>query len=155
MIETILENIALGAWYGTLASLVSFLKDENLPVSWNVVFTQEFWQTFNITKFLKTVLVGMALGAVIKTEFYAPQIAGVLGVSTNNPTYLTVVATAPSMIVYAVDSVVKLIVRRTPLIHIYNKIKSFALAELKKWDALKQIVPVKSATPATPSPSTA
>ena len=149
VIEPILEGIAEGAWYGALASVISFLKDENLPVSWNVIFTQEFWSTFQPVKFLKTVLVGMALGAVVKGQFYAPQIAGAIGVSTTNPTYLAVVATAPSMVVYAVDSLVKLIVRRTPLMHVWNKVKAFALKELKRQEI------VKLATPSAPSPTKA
>lgn len=140
-----LEYIATGAFYGAEAALFGFLKSEELPISWKVLFSKDFWTKFDAVKALKTVLIGMVLGAWTNGTLYMPQIAEALNVTTSDPTYLAVLATVPSLIVFGVDAFVKFVVRRTPLVRVWNGIKAYALKILQ---AKEDLVKAAKETPA-------
>jgi hypothetical protein len=107
----ILKNIALGAFYGFQAAIFGYLKDENLPKSWSIVFTKAFWTKFSPVKAIKTIIIGAGLGAfgVVKTEYN-------LDIVTIN-FFNTIIVTGT-------DQLVKLIVRRTPIVKVWNAIKA-------------------------------
>lgn len=128
----ILKDVGIGAFYGGEAALLGYLKSEELPTSWKVLLSKEFWSTFDVTKALKTILIGILLGAFTQGKIYMPQVIEALGFSPSDPTFLAVMVTVPSLIVFAVDGLVKLVVRRTPLVKLWDKLKVFALKSLQK-----------------------
>lgn len=137
--------IATGAFYGAEAALFNFLKSEDLPISWKALFSKDFWTKFDVVKALKTVLIGMLLGAFTQGRIYMPQVIEALGFSPSDPTFIAIMATVPSLIVYGVDALVKLVVRRTPLMRVWNGIKAYALKTLQ---AKEDLVKAAKETPA-------
>lgn len=157
MIETILpilKSLALGAFFGGEAALIGFLKNEELPTSWKIILSKDFWNTFDVVKALKTVLVGMLMGVFTQGQMYMPQITEALNVNPSDPTLLVVIATVPSLIVYTVDQLIKLIVRRTPLVKLWDKLKVFALKSLQKQEEIVAKAKTLSEITKTPSDKT-
>lgn len=115
MYEEIIKGILYGAFYGGQAALFGYLKSEDLPLSWKVVFTKDFWAAFDPTKALKTVFLGMAMGALTQGQIY-----GLI------PTDPIIGNFANDVIVIGVDQLMKLIVRRTPLVRVWNALKEKA-----------------------------
>lgn len=101
-----------GAATGGLAALIGYMKQEELGISWKVVFTKKFWNTFDPIKALKTVIIGMIVGAISVTFGYTYNDLVDFGVMT--------------LIVYGVDALTKLIVRRTPIVRAWNWLKEKA-----------------------------
>lgn len=124
MIEEIIKNIALGAFYGTQAALFGYMKDENLPLSWTAVFTKKFWETFSPVKAFKTIVLGAFMGAfgtfsILNTEN-----------KWLDPTETLIIYNfAYSAIVMGVDQFIKFVVRRTPIVRAWNYLKA-------KWNSL-------------------
>lgn len=141
----ILLHIATGAFYGAEAALFGFLKSEELPTSWRALLTKAFWTKFDVVKALKTVLIGMLIGAWTNGSLYMPQIAEALNISVSDPMYLAVITTVPSLIVYAVDGIVKFVVRRTPLVRVWDAIKVYALKALQKQEEIVEKAKATSA----------
>lgn len=110
MFEETIKGICLGAFYGAQAALFGYLKDEDLPKSWSIVFTRKFWEGFSPVKAIKTVAIGCGLGAfgIVKTEYNLDPVT----INFFN-----------DVIVIGVDQLVKLIVRRTPIVRFWNAIK--------------------------------
>jgi len=115
MYEEIIKGILYGAFYGGQAALFGYLKSEDLPLSWKVVFTKDFWAAFDPIKALKTVFLGMAMGALTQGQIY-----GLI------PTDPIIGNFANDVIVIGVDQLMKLIVRRTPLVRVWNALKEKA-----------------------------
>lgn len=133
----VLKDIGIGAYYGALAALMGYLKSEDLPVSWKAILSKDFWSKFEVSKALKTVLIGLLLGAFTQGKIFMPQVMESLGFNPSDPTFLVVMATIPSLIVYAADQLVKLVVRRTPLVKLWDKLK---VSVLKLLQAQEDIV---------------
>jgi hypothetical protein len=98
---------------GGLAGLMGYMKQEELGTSWKVIFTRKFWERFEPTKALKTVLVSMITYGVAYTFGWIPSTVEEVGIMT--------------LIVYGVDALVKFIVRRTPISKAWNWLKTQAL----------------------------
>jgi hypothetical protein len=119
MYVEILKDIALGAFYGAQAALFGYLKSEDLPVSWTAIFKREFWAKFDPVKALKTVVLGGVLGAFTKGMTFVP--AGTFADPTEEAVFFNFANTA---IVMGVDQFMKFVVRRTPLIRMWNALKA-------------------------------
>ena len=98
---------------GGLAGLMGYMKQEELGESWKVIFTRKFWEKFEPTKALKTITVSVVVYGIAYAFEIQPQTLIDMGVMTT--------------IVYGADALVKLVVRRTPIVRIWNKIKEKAL----------------------------
>lgn len=125
MIEKIYA-IAIGALYGGEAALIGYLKSEDLPNGWKALLTKEFWATFDLPKAMKTVIFGAVLGAFIDFTEILPESW------KSDPSYPAYVAFVPSLIVLAAETVVKAIMRRTPLMRVWNGVKDAAISFLEK-----------------------
>jgi len=138
-----IQGIILGAFYGAQASLYTYLATENLPLSWQTILTKRFWETFQWTKFGKTMLVGMVFGALTTAYgFVSPgqwdfftQITGLpqipLGLILNF---------ANTGIVIGVDRLTKLVIRRTPLVRAWDKFKEWVFKILTAQAKAKAII---------------
>jgi len=94
-----------GALTGGVAALIGYMKERDLGLSWKVVLTRDFWERFDPVVALKTVLIGMIVGAFISKGVTQDVLAD-FGLMT--------------LITYGVDGLVKLIVRRTPIVRAWN-----------------------------------
>jgi hypothetical protein len=125
MFEDILVDVAKGAFYGAEASLIGYLKSEDLPEGWKALLTKDFWSRFDVAKALKTVLIGAIMGAFTKGTLFLPESI------TSSPDFVAVTLFVPSLIVLAAETVVKVIFRRTPLMRVWDGIKTKVLALLE------------------------
>jgi len=100
--------VGKGALTGGIAALVGYMKQEELEPSWKTVLTRDFWWAFDPVKALKTVLLGMIIGAFMAKGITQDVLAD-FGLMT--------------LITYGVDALVKLIVRRTPIVRAWNWLK--------------------------------
>jgi len=116
MYEDIIKGIALGAFYGAQAALIGYLKSDELEQSWRVVLTKKFWESFEPTKAIKTIVVGAAMGGFTQGQIY--------GIIPADP---IVSNFGYDIIVMGVDQFVKFIVRRTPLVRLWNALKEKVL----------------------------
>lgn len=98
---------------GGLAGLMGYMKDEELGESWKVIFTRKFWEKFEPTKAIKTILVSMIVYGIAYVMGWTPTTIAEVGILT--------------LVVYGVDALVKVIVRRTPLVRAWNWLKAQAL----------------------------
>lgn len=114
------------AAYGGLVALGGYLKSENLPNGWKIVFTKEFWNKFSPTKALKTVMVGIFLGAFTRGQIYLPIEI------TQSADFLAVSLFTNAVIVLGVETLIKIIVRRTPLMRAWNGLKDAAVSLLER-----------------------
>lgn len=101
---------------GGLAGLMGYMKMEELGNSWKVIFTRKFWEVFEPTKALKTILISMIVYGIAYVYGWTPAFVEGLTIMT--------------FIVYGVDALIKLIVRRTPLVRAWNWLKKKALGIL-------------------------
>jgi hypothetical protein len=140
-VQTVLTGIALGAVYGGEAAIMNYLTAEDLPVSWSSLLTAKFWENFSWTKFGKTILVGMMVGAVtngygfITASQWASFTAQTGIPAIPLPLIINFMST---LVVTGVDRLAKTLVRRTPLVHGWNGIKSRILKLLGDLDKVKQ-----------------
>jgi len=120
LVEEILKGILLGAFYGAQAALYGYLKSEELPISWSVIFTKKFWEKFSPEKALKTILLGMVFGAFTQgMQFLPPEMLA-------DPGTMIFINFMNTAIIMGVDQLMKLIVRRTPLVKAWNWLKEKA-----------------------------
>ena len=103
---------------GGLAGLMGYMKQEELGTSWKVIFTRKFWEKFQPTKALKTIIISVIVYGV---SYY-------FGVTPSSTFEEIGVMT---LIVYGVDALMKFIVRRTPIVTAWNKLKEKALQVFK------------------------
>ena len=115
MYEIMIKGILYGAFYGGQAALFGYLKSEDLPLSWKAVLTKDFWAAFDPVKALKTIFLGMAMGGLSQGTIY--------GLIPTDPITQNF---ANDTIVIGVDQLIKLIVRRTPLVKLWNALKKKA-----------------------------
>jgi hypothetical protein len=121
MYETIIVEILKGAFYGGQAALFGYMKSEELEKSWTVILTRKFWEKFDLVKALKTVILGGILGAFTRGFTFIPE--GTFPDPTSELIFLNFANTA---IVMGVDQFIKLIVRRTPIVRVWNWLKEKA-----------------------------
>lgn len=95
---------------GGLAGLLGYMKMEELGTGWKVIFTKKFWEVFKPTKAIKTILVSMIVYGIAYYFGWTPEFVEGLTIMT--------------LIVYGVDALVKFIVRRTPLVKVWNWLKT-------------------------------
>ena len=148
MYEEILKGLLLGTFYGAQAGLYGYLASEELPISWKVILTRKFWETFSWTKFGKTVLLGAIMGLVTTGYFkISPNMWGQFTEYTGIPQIpLSVILNfANTAVIMGVDKLAKLIVRRTPLAKAWNGLKARILKLLLTRDAIKKIIEENSA----------
>ena len=98
---------------GGLAGLMGYMKQEELGDSWKVIFTKKFWEKFNPVKASKTIIISVIVYGVIYVFGGTPTTLEEIGVMT--------------LVVYGVDALMKLIVRRTPIVRAWNWLKEQAL----------------------------
>jgi hypothetical protein len=108
------KTLGLGIFFGLQAALYGYLKSEDLPVSWQAIFTRAFWDKFDPIKALKTTLLGGVIGF-----FTTLQMGGFI--TAENFIFFNF---ANAIMVMGVDQFIKLIVRRTPIVKAWNKLKS-------------------------------
>jgi len=122
----IATDILKYALYGAEASLLGYLKSEELPDGWKALFTKEFWSSFDLPKAMKTVFVAFFLGIITRGTFYVPAEI------TQSPDFVALSLFLPSMIVLGVETLLKILFRRTPLMAAWNDIKDAAVGFLEK-----------------------
>lgn len=120
IVKEILVGLGYGAFYGAQAALMGYMKSEDLPQSWSVILTKKFWENFDPIKALKTVTIGALLGAFSRGKIYIPLDASSVEMAT-------LTNFVNDIIILGVDQLVKLIVRRTPLVRIWNGFKEKVL----------------------------
>lgn len=108
-IEAVVLPLLQALLSGGIAGLMGYMKQEELGDSWKVIFTKKFWDRFDPVKALKTVLISMAVYVIAYQFGWTPKTIEEIGVLT--------------FIVYGVDALVKVIVRRTPLVRAWNWLK--------------------------------
>jgi hypothetical protein len=141
LLEQYAQGIALGALYGLEAGIVGYMSGEDLPVSWSSILTTKFWASLSLTKLAKTVLVGMVVGAItngygfVSTSEWQQftQQTGIPQIPL--PLIINFVST---MVVSGVDRMAKFIIRRSPIMHGWNGIKSRILGLLADLDKVKK-----------------
>jgi len=114
MLKAFLQAIMSGG----LAGLMGYMKQEELGTSWKVIFTRKFWEKFEPTKALKTMLISVIVYGI---SFYF----GVKPATTFEEVGVM------TLIVYGVDALMKFIVRRTPIVSGWNWLKEKALEIFK------------------------
>lgn len=113
-IKTVLLPFLQALASGGLAGLMGYMKMEELGTSWRVIFTKPFWEKFKVTKAIKTIIISVIVYGIAYYYGVAPtDVFAEIGVMT--------------LIVYGVDALVKFIVRRTPLVRAWNRLKELAL----------------------------
>lgn len=120
MYEEIIKGILFGAFYGFQASLIGYLKSEELDQSWSVIFKREFWEKFSPTKALKTVLIGTIIGGFTTGKAYLPI------EFTSSADWIIFANFFNDVVILGVDQLVKFIVRRTPLVKAWDWLKEKA-----------------------------
>jgi len=148
MYEEILKGIAIGTFYGAQAALLGYLKDENLPLSWKIILSKKFWESFSWSKALKTVALGAVMGAISQGYgFIQPnqwawftEYTGIPQVSL--PVIMNFANTA---VVMGTDQFLKFIARRTPLDKIWNSIKVRVLKMFLGQEKLVAIIEAEQA----------
>lgn len=121
LVVDILRGILTGAFYGAQAALFGYLKSEDLGNSWGVLFKKDFWLKFKPGKAAKTVLVGAILGGFTSGKVFLPaDITGSLD-------FLVFANFFNDVVVIGVDQLIKLIVRRTPIVRLWNAFKEKVL----------------------------
>ena len=141
MYEQYLQGIALGALYGLEAGVVNYMSGEDLPVSWSSILTIKFWSSLSITKLVKTMLIGMVVGAVTNGYgFISPAEWQQFTQQTGIPQIPLplIINFLSTVVVSGVDRMVKTIVRRTPLVHAWNGLKTRVLGLLSDLDKVKK-----------------
>jgi hypothetical protein len=141
--EDTIKGIALGAFYGAQAALFGYLASEELPLSWKVILSKKFWETFSWTKALKTVALGATLGAISQGYgFVRPQDWSVFTEYTGLPQIpLSLLLNfANTAVVLGVDKLSKFVFRRTPLITAWNKFKDSILKLLTAQQKVKEVI---------------
>ena len=118
MFEDIIKGIAIGAFYGGQAALFGYMKSNELPTSWTVIFRRKFWTSFDPIKAIKTVTIGSVLGGFTRGMSFVP--AGTFADPTEEMVFVNFANTA---IVMGVDQFIKFIVRRTPLVKLWNTLR--------------------------------
>jgi len=98
---------------GGLAGLMGYMKQEELGTSWKVIFTRKFWEKFEPTKAVKTIIVSAVVYTIALAFGWVPSTIEEVGIMT--------------LVVYGVDALMKFIVRRTPLVKVWNWLKEEAL----------------------------
>ena len=109
MVKALLQAIMSGG----MAGLMGYMKMEELGDSWKVIFTRKFWEKFEPTKALKTVIISMIVYGIAYAFGGTPTTLEEIGVMT--------------LVVYGVDALMKVIVRRTPIVRVWNWLKEQAL----------------------------
>jgi len=109
IIKAFLQAVASGG----LAGLMGYMKQEELGDSWKVIFSRAFWERFEPMKAVKTIVVSMVVYGVAYAFKITPQTLEEMGAMT--------------LIVYGADALCKLIVRRTPIVRVWNWLKEKAL----------------------------
>jgi len=117
----VLLDILKYALFGAEASLVGYLKSENLPNGWKAIFTKEFWTCFSLPKALKTVILGAVLGAFTRGQIYLPI------ETLSSPDYIAFANFFNLAVVFGTENLIKLVMRRTPLMKGWDYIKEKAL----------------------------
>lgn len=112
-------GILRGAFYGAQAALFGYMKSNELPSSWTVIFRRKFWESFDPVKALWTVSLGALMGAFTRGMTFVP--AGTFADPTEEVIFVNFASTA---IVMGVDQFMKFIVRRTPLVRMWNALKA-------------------------------
>jgi hypothetical protein len=102
---------------GGLAGLVGYMKQNDLPLSWKAIFSKKFWASFEPTMAFKTIVVAAVVNLVayamgLEPDVFVVQETGIM-----------------TVIVYFADALVKVIVRRTPLVRFWNWLKD----KFDKW----------------------
>jgi len=143
MYEEILKGIAIGAFYGGQAAFYGYLASEELPISWKALLTKEFWQKFSWSKAFKTVLLGIVMGAISHGYgFITPEqwqwFYDFTGI--NQIPLIVILNFANTAVVLGADKFIKFVVRRTPLVRIWNGIKDRVLKVLLTRDKINEIV---------------
>jgi hypothetical protein len=118
MFEDVIKGIAMGAFYGAQAALFGYMKSNELPASWTVIFRKKFWESFDPVKAIETIILGAGLGAFTNSMSFVP--AGTFSDSTEEAIFVNFANTA---IIMGADQLRKFIVRRTPLIRVWNALK--------------------------------
>jgi len=117
--QAILLQIGVGIFYGIQAAFFGYMKDSGLPVSWTAILTKKFWENFDPIKALKTILLGGVLGGLGAFNTLNLQ-AGWL-----DPVEAALVYNfAYAALTMGIDQFVKFVVRRTPLIRVWNWLKA-------------------------------
>lgn len=123
-IATFLMSLAMGAFYGLQASLIGYLAQGNMPLSWSVIFDKKFWVYFEPVKAIKTVILGMVMGVlgVFATVQLPQSFLDVVGPTfpAAIPLFLDLAYTGA---ILGTNKLMQLIIRRTPIITAYNKFK--------------------------------
>jgi len=117
----VLLDILKYAFFGAEAAFVGYLKGENLPSGWKAIFTKEFWTSFSVPKALKTVILGAILGAFTRGQIYLPI------ETLSNPDYIAFANFFNLAVVFGVENLIKLVMRRTPLMKGWDYLKERAL----------------------------
>lgn len=121
LVVDILRGIIVGMFYGAQASLFGYLKSEDLPTSWKVVLTKAFWEKFKAGKAFKTVLVGAFLGGFTAGKVFLPSTL------TGSVDFIVFANFFNDVVVIGVDQLFKLLVRRTPIVRLWNAFKEKVL----------------------------
>lgn len=114
------------ALYGAEAALLGYLKSEDLPDGLKALLTKEFWSAFDLPKAMKTVFVAFFLGIITRGTFYVPA---EIRESTD---FVALSLFLPSVVILGVETLLKIIFRRTPLMRLWNSTKDATLAFLEK-----------------------
>jgi len=67
---------------GGLAGLMGYMKQEELGTSWQVIFTRKFWEKFEPTKAMKTIIISIIVYAIAYIFNATPQTIEQMGVMT-------------------------------------------------------------------------
>ena len=107
----ILVGVAKGLVFGAITVGIGYIKNET-------------WETFDVEKFLKTMVIGAILGGVAGTGHSLTEASVILGREFNvDP--LWVEGSLMVSIIALADNVTKVVSRRTPLHKLYEKAKDF------------------------------
>lgn len=141
----------LGAFYGGQAALFNYMSSEDLPLSWKAILTRKFWETFSVTKASKTILVGVAVGAIsVGYGLVRPENWDIFTNYTGLPQIplKLIVNFATTGVILGVDRLAKFIVRRTPLVRLWNDFKERVLKLLLTRDKIQAIIDEANKEPA-------
>jgi hypothetical protein len=115
-IVSILVQILLGMFYGAQASLYGYMSSDDLAKSWTVILTKKFWESFDPVKALKTVILGALMGGL--------QVFTILNIVPMDVVEKALLVNfVSSIFVLGTQKFINLVVRRTPLVKIWNLLK--------------------------------
>lgn len=137
----ILRSILIGGFYGGQAAVYGYLASEELPVSWRAIFTKAFWEKFSWSKAGKTVALGIVFGMITQGyAFIKPEDWNYFTEYTGFPKIpLPVILNfANTAVLMGVDKFSKFVVRRTPLVRLWDGLKGRVLKLLTKQEQLKK-----------------